>query len=52
MIDVLATKDVHINETNLTIFCDKEGLNFFPFHMLRVLPKASSDEAKNSKKKH
>jgi hypothetical protein len=35
--DVLATVDVCVNEVTPTVFCDEEGYDLTPFHMIRVI---------------
>ena len=35
--DVLATVDVCVNEVTPTVFCDEEGYDIVPVHMVRVL---------------
>ena len=35
--DVLATVDVCVNEVTPTVFCDEEGYDIIPVHMVRVL---------------
>ena len=35
--DVLATVDVCVNEVTPTVFCDKEGYDIIPIHMVKVL---------------
>ena len=35
--DVLATMDVCVNEVTPTVFCDEEGYDIIPVHMIRVL---------------
>ena len=35
--DVLATVDVCVNEVTPTVFCDEEGYDIIPVHMIRVL---------------
>ena len=40
--DVLATVDVCVNEVTPTVFCDEEGYDIIPVHMIRVL----NDETK------
>ena len=34
--DILATVDVCVNEVNPTVFCDEEGYDLVPFHMISV----------------
>ena len=45
--DVLATVDVCVNEVTPTVFCDEEGYDIVPVHMVRVL----HDETKQEKEK-
>ena len=41
--DVLATVDVCVNETSPTVFCDKEGYNLIPFHMVSAVLEKSNE---------
>ena len=42
--DVLATVDVCVNEVTPTVFCDEEGYDIIPVHMVRVLHEETKQE--------
>ena len=42
--DVLATVDVCVNEVTPTVFCDEEGYDIVPVHMVRVLHDETKQE--------
>ena len=46
--DVLATVDVCINKVTPTVFCDEEGYDIIPIHMVEVFH-GKSDYKENKK---
>ena len=45
--DVLATVDVCVNEVTPTVFCDEQGYDLVPFHMIKVITQPNTNEKEN-----
>lgn len=43
-IDILTTVDVYANVMTPIVFCDKEGYNIFPIHMVRAIQEGYKDK--------
>ena len=46
--DVLATVDVCVNEVTPTVFCDEEGYDLVPFHMVKLITHAAENMEKEA----